>query len=382
MNSKNKIFSVKNDRRLEMALEAAEIALWDLDVKTWKITFSSNYEGLFGIKKNTFDGEYENFLKMIHPDDTRRIDRALKDTIAKKKSFDEEFRIIWPDELVHWLRIRGDVNLADGKEVLFLLGSIHDKTDRKLYLENLQNTHKILEQNVNERTSELADINKVLRSEIGERKKLQKEIMNVSEMEQQRIGQDLHDSISQQIGGILFMSQALYSKLDEKKMPESEALSKIIIHLNSALKHIRDLSKGLYPIIGIDGLYPALKELSESVQDLYKIRIQLCIDESIESFSNSISIHLYRIVQETLNNAIRHGQATEIEISLKNLKECINLKVEDNGVGFPQKVNRKGIGINIMKYRASIIGASFDLKSQKDKGTTIVCSIKKEKKRV
>ena len=80
-------------------------------------------------------------------------------------------------------------------------------------------------------------------------------------------------------------------------------------------------------------------------------------------------------MQETINNAIRHGQATEINISLNAHKDNICMEIRDNGVGFPQKMNRKGIGINIMKYRASIIGATFDLKSSRNVGTTIICCI-------
>jgi len=374
---KNNI-SVNNEKRLRLALDAAEIALWELNVKNNEISFSDNYEKLFGIKPKSFDGKYDNFLIMIHHDDRERIDKILKKAVKLKISYDEEFRTVWPDKTERWLRIRGDVHLDKKGGILSLLGSIHDKTDRKLYLENLQNTHKILEKNVTERTKELANINKQLRDEISERKKLQKEIMNVSEMEQQRIGQDLHDSISQQIGGILFMSQVLYSKLNEKDVSESEELNKIINHLNTALKHIRKLSKGLYPIIGIDGLYPALKELSESQEDLYKISIHLNYDESINGFDDTTSIHLYRIVQETINNSIRHGRASKIFISFQNHNNNICMSIKDNGVGFPQKMNRKGIGINIMKYRASIIGASFNLESSKDNGTIINCCFVKK----
>jgi len=378
MTSNNKFFSVTNEERLKLALEAAEIALWDLDVNNWEISFSNNYEKIFGIKKSSFKGRYNDFLKFIHTDDIKKIDRVLKEAINNGSSFDEEFRIIKPDKSERWLRIRGDVNLDEFGNVRYLLGSIHDKTDRKLFLENLKFNHKLLEEKVIERTKELADINNKLRLEISERKKLQKEIMNISEAEQQRIGQDLHDSISQQIGGILFMSQVLHNKLENMKIAESVELSKIINYLNNALKQIRNLSKGLYPIIGIDGLFPALKELLESIEDLYNISFELDYDESIEDFDNNTAIHLYRIIQETINNAIKHGQATKVIIKFKKNENNICIEIKDNGVGFPQKLNRKGMGMNIMRYRASIIGASFDLKSSENEGTRVICCIKKE----
>ncbi len=226
---------------------------------------------------------------------------------------------------------------------------------------------------MDERTKELSDANQKLKKEIAERKKLQKEIMDISEREQQRIGQDLHDSLSQQIGGVIFMSQALREKLFQKDLNETNDMDVIIGHLNSALKHTRDLSRGLFPILKEGGLIMALKDLALSMEELYELSIDLICDSNIRFKDRDSAIHIFRIIQEALNNAIKHGHAKSVSIRFKIKKGRLLLEISDSGTGFPQNPNRKGMGLDIMRYRASVIGADFDIKSKKGKGTTISC---------
>jgi len=365
-----------SEERLRLALDAADICIWDWNIQENRVTFSDNFSKLFKIEPEIFKGKYRNMLKFIHPNDRKRVDRALRDAIELNQSYDEEFRIAWPDNQIRWMRIRGHVHNDKEGVPLRLLGSIHDKTERRMAQDTLRKDHTLLEKRVKERTRELSDTNRKLRSEIAERKKLQKELMEISEKEQQRIGQDLHDHILQQIGGIIFMSQALHDRLLQENVSRAEDMARIIQHLNLSLKHARGLSRGLYPIIEQSGLKVALEDLAISMQELFRITIHLDYDGKISRIHNPTAIHIFRIIQEALNNAIKHGHAGNLHISLKKKLDEIHLTIMDDGKGFPQKPNRRGMGLNIMRYRASIIGASFSLETDKNSGTTIVCKLK------
>lgn len=370
----------KSEERLRLALEAADIGVWDWNIKTGCITWSDNMEKLLDLQTGSFDGSYENFINTIHPGDRTRIDRKLQEAIKNRRSYDEEYRVLHRNQDVRWMRIRGNVYLDESGSVKRLMGSIHDKTERKLALDTLQHQHNLLEKRVRERTAELSKANEKLKEEIAEREKLQKEIMEISEREQQRIGQDLHDSLSQQIGGIIFMSQALKEKLAQKDLTEAQDMQKIIGHMNNALKHTRDLSRGLFPVLEKGGLAMALKELALSMEEIFDIRIHLNYEDTVQVTKKEAAIHIFRIVQEALNNAIKHGRATEARISLEIIKNQLVLTISNNGTGFPQKPNKKGMGLNIMKYRLSVIGGSLEIESNKKKGTTIKCTIKNPKK--
>jgi PAS domain S-box-containing protein len=370
-----KPLSEDSEERLRLALEAADIAILDWDLECNKVIFSENFGKILCGDHKDFDGKYSTLLRMVHPDDRKEMKSSMKKAIQQTNFFDFEFRVIWPEDEIRWMRIRGNVYLdAEGKACR-LMGTIHDKTDRKLALETLQQARVTLEKHVHERTLELTETNDRLREEIAERKMLQNEIMEVSEMEQQRIGQDLHDSICQQIGGIIFMTQALFEKIGTEKAEESDELKYILDQLKIALKNTRDLSRGLYPIIGEGKLFLALEDLALSMEELFNTKVILDYDRSIKFYDNIVAIHIFRIVQEALNNAIRHGRAKKIEIEFKKKDNHISLQIADNGCGFPKKPNIRGMGLNIMKYRASIIGASFDLESKTGKGTSITLKL-------
>jgi len=360
-----------NEERLRLALEAADIGIWEWNIRSGAFTWSENIERLFALPNGAFESTYKGFLNTIHPEDRSRIDKELHKAIEEQRSYDEEYRIIRPGNDIRWMRIRGNVYLDDNGQVQCLMGSIHDKTERKLALDALQNARNTLEKQVDERTKELSLANINLKKEIEEREKLQKEIMEISEREQQRIGQDLHDSLSQQIGGIIFMSQVLKEKLAKKNPNEAQDMQNIIHHLKSALKHTRELSRGLFPVLEKGGLDLALKELALVMEDIFDIRINLRIHIN----NREGATHIFRIVQEAIHNAIKHGHATEVSITLAMVKKRLLLEITDNGAGFPQMPNKKGMGLNIMKYRVSMIAATFDINSKKSEGTTIRCWI-------
>jgi signal transduction histidine kinase len=359
--------------QLQQALEAADIGLWDWDLDSDRVVMSDNTKKLLDIDAAGADIPFEMFLSSIHPADREHISVSLQNAIRQKSSFDEEFRTEKRDQTIHWMRIRGRVSAGDAEVRERVMGSIHDKTGRKMAYDALENARSELEEKVKERTRELLDSNERLRQEISIKNRLQKQIMEISEKEHRRIGQDLHDSLSQQLGGILFMGQVLFEKLKTAAPDEAREMKKVIIHLQNALTHTRDLAKGLYPTLAEGGIGAALNELAVSVSELYAVKIEVTCEKGVNASDEATTIHVYRIVQEALNNAIKHGQATRVDIHLFRRTGAIVLMVSDNGTGFPEKPNKKGMGLNIMKYRASSIGSSFEIVSRRNRGTVVRC---------
>jgi signal transduction histidine kinase len=361
----------ERSRQMHQALEAAGIGIWDWDLGSNRVVMSDTMKSLLEAGAGSAAGSYKSFLRAIHREDRGHIAAALKTAIRRRGAFDEEFRRERSDRSIHWLRIRGRVLVSAAGVAERVMGSIHDKTDRKMAYDALESARSELEAKVKERTRELLDANEQLRREIAIKNRLQEQIMEISEKEQRRIGQDLHDSLSQQLGGIIFMGQVLFEKLEGRGLDEAQGMQKLLGHLQNALTHTRDLAKGLYPTLGENGLVAALRELALAVSELFAVAVT--VDGDVETTDENVTIHVYRIVQEALNNAIRHGKATRIAIRIFRAKGAAVLTISDNGIGFPEKPNRKGMGLNIMEYRASAIGASFAVTSKRRRGTVVTC---------
>src|SRR5277367_3524131 len=211
--------------------------------------------------------------------------------------------------------------------------------------------------------------------DITERKRLEKAILEISAEEQRRIGQDLHDGLGQHLTGIAFMSKVQEQKLAEKGLAEAAEAARIVRLVNEAINKTRELAHGLLPVFSdAHGLMSALKRWAAEVEDLFDISCSLRIDEPVLIHDANMSTHLYRIAQEAVNNAIKHGQAKNIIISLFARNECGTLRIENDGIALPQPaVDDSGMGMQIMNYRARMIGGSLKVESGGNRGVTITC---------
>jgi PAS domain S-box-containing protein len=212
--------------------------------------------------------------------------------------------------------------------------------------------------------------------DITERIQLEREIIEISNREQQRIGQDLHDGLGQELTGIELLCQVLEQKLAAKSKAEAKQVGEIGQHIRDAISHTRKLARGLSPVeFEANGLMSALHELSAHVQKLFRIECRLECLEPVLIRNNGFATHLYRIVQEAINNAIKHGKAKHILISLKPAGDRFALTVTDDGLGFSNETKKSGgMGLHIMKYRAGVMNAALEVGSGVDgAGTTVVC---------
>lgn len=211
--------------------------------------------------------------------------------------------------------------------------------------------------------------------DITEHKRLEREVLQISELEQRRIGQDLHDGICQHLAGIELMSQVLEQNLAKKAKAQAAQAEKIATHVRDVIGQTRSLARGLSPVVlESEGLMAALAELAANTKKLFQVTCRFECPTPVYVHDLIKATHLFRIAQEAVTNAVKHGKAAEIEISLETKLEKIILTVRDNGRGFTQPAGpQKGMGLRTMQYRAGMIGATLLFQRQSKGGTAVIC---------
>ena len=211
--------------------------------------------------------------------------------------------------------------------------------------------------------------------DITERRRLEREILEISTREQRRIGHDLHDGVCQQLAAIAYRADILGDHLQEKQAPEAAEAERIGNLINETNAQARSVARGLFPVrLEEHGLVLALEELAASASSRYQLTCRFVCETAPANTDSEVQLHLYYIVQEALLNAVNHGKATAVMVTLAADEGRLKLTVEDNGTGFLiSDKSRSGMGIRIMRYRAKVIGAALDLQSQVGHGTRITC---------
>jgi signal transduction histidine kinase len=212
--------------------------------------------------------------------------------------------------------------------------------------------------------------------DLTERRMLEKEILEISDREKRRLGQDLHDGLGQLLTGIGFKSKALETKLAAKELPEAASAQQLAELVTQAITESRAIARGLQPVsLEVTGLMAALQELATNLQQLFRIECPFICPETILLDDAAVAVHLYRIAQEAANNAVKHGRASRVEISLRREDDKLRLMVRDDGVGFVPRVGAAGMGLHIMRYRAAIIRGALSIEPNSDGGTAVSCTV-------
>ncbi len=213
--------------------------------------------------------------------------------------------------------------------------------------------------------------------DITKRRELEKEILEISDREQSRIGQDLHDDLCQRLAGVAAMITVLENNLKTDKPAESNRAGQISGFINDSIIQTKKLSRGLYPVaLESHGLVFGIEELSGRIGSQGSVSCNFYYNKNIEIRDKSIALHLYRITQEAAYNAVRHSGARNIFIKLVSDEDAVSLIIEDDGAGFDTGDGRSnGMGLKIMKYRANMIGGKLMIKSSQN-GTSVTCIIK------
>jgi PAS domain S-box-containing protein len=228
-----------------------------------------------------------------------------------------------------------------------------------------------------------ADLNLSILRDLTDRRNLEREIQEISEREQRRLGQDLHDGLGQSMTGIAFLAKVLQQKLSAKQVHEAEEAGNIATLINEALAQTRRLSRGLCPVfLETNDIEAALGQLTGDLRTLFGVDCRLQFDPRIDIQENEVAVHLYRIAQEAATNSIKHGRAKNISIKLALAGSRMVLRVSDDGVGFPKKPSENaGMGLRVMQHRARMIGARIEFRQPAGGGVTVTCSLGVKNKR-
>jgi two-component system sensor histidine kinase UhpB len=305
---------------------------------------------LFGYKESEIGKTTEWWYSKIHPEDKDRVISKMHHHIEQGiEKWQDEYRFVKADGTYKFVLDRGFILLNDEQKPYRMIGAMMDITERRKL------------------EAELAE------QKINKQREITEATIQAQEKERSELGKELHDNINQILSTTkLYIDMAL-TETDIRE----ELLQKTYRNISSAIEEIRMLSKSLVPpSLGDIGLKEALSELVASLNISQRIRLSLkTVAMDMFTMPDNIKLMAYRIVQEQVNNIIKHSRATEAEIKLAVSKKMFNITVRDNGIGFDAKRKVNGIGLSNITSRAELHNGKVDVVSSPGKGCTLKVSL-------
>ncbi len=323
---------------LAMAQQIAHLGSYEVELASpSKPRWTDELFHILGVEPETLEPLSDEFFdRHVHPDDRARVRQTIEEGIRHAHGWEFEYRIVRPDGEVRHIHSSSEVVLVSGQPRK-LVGTMHD---------------------------------------ITERRRLEQEILHISEQEQRRIGQDLHDGICQQLAGIELMSQVLEQALARKSKKHSAQAGQIAAQMREVIAQTRMLAHGLCPVVlESEGLMSALQELAHGTAKIFGVECVFRCDRPVQIHDDATATHLYRIAQEAVANALKHGKPRHVEIGLAAEADRVILAVKDDGCGIPAPPPHNGAGLRIMQYRAGTIGGSLVVQRGEPDGTVVAVSV-------
>jgi signal transduction histidine kinase len=222
-----------------------------------------------------------------------------------------------------------------------------------------------------------------LRKEIGQKIEalehagnLERELLEVAEREQKRIGQDLHDGVCQTLAALNCAAHCLELDLTTDGSQRLDIATALQKGLSEATLEVRNIARGIYPVWREgETIETALEALVKRTNLLCRASVSFSCKGTVRSIAPATAMHLYRITQEALQNAMRHSNATQIEVDVNTTDDELVIAVCDNGCGSTLQPKPDGMGWRTMRYRANLIGAAIQVKAVSKEGTTVYCTL-------
>jgi PAS domain S-box-containing protein len=321
----------------------------------------------------------------FHPDDVVESKRRWKQAVGTGEPFEFEHRLRDKHGGYRWHLTRAYAMKNTEGNITMWVGSntdIHDMVNvrEKLRAAQAQLADRAvqLEGIVASRTAELTAAHGQLLAEADERRRLESEIAGAIEGERERLGQELHDGLVQELTGIAMMLYVMERKLLEPAPEQAAEAHRLTLMLQQSHRNARDLAKSFYPIeLEQQGLAAALEGIAQRAQEQSGVKCTVDAGTIVETgVKDAASVQLLRIAQEAVQNAVKHAHAREIVIHLSKLEGSWLLTVQDDGKGLRLKrPDKNSMGLRIMEYRARIINGSLSVGNAADGGVLVSCSV-------
>jgi signal transduction histidine kinase len=339
---------IDTTQRLEMTLGASETGVWTMDLGTHSVFLDDFSLSLMEINRWEFDGSTRKFIELIHPDDQQQIRQTLLNAIHSAKEVDMEFRVITRTGQIKTISAKGK-EISNGIGNSYFAGIVMDISERKrLTLE-----------------TELL--------QLEQQKLILTATLSAQEKERYKISNALHDSVCQLLYGIRLNLQNVQHTFNLKN--EFKNVNQL---LDQAIRETRELSYELTPSVLRDfGFTAGVKEMAQRLSTS-SFQIKTSLKTGADLLHQDVQLYVFRIIQELINNCIKHACATTAEIIVCTENGWINVKIKDNGKGFDVKNSlSKGSGLRGIKNRVFLLNGEMDIKASV-KGTAVAIRFKND----
>jgi PAS domain S-box-containing protein len=313
----------------------------------------------------------KRIVEFTHKQDRKSTGVLFERLVRDARPYETEKRYVRKDGTILWVNVSASPVLDSKGKSQSAVAVVVDITARKKAETDLQRSKELLEQLVQGRTRALRVANAELQNEISRRKGLEGQILEISDREQERLGQELHDGLCQQLTAIGFLARATALRLKDHRVVQVDDLERIAQLINSSVMDSRNIARDLHrEEIDAASFLPALEDLAE--RKIWRTRCRLDVKAFINIEDDKVASQLYRILREAVINSNKHARATEIVLDVRQIKNELVFRVSDNGVGFSNKTKSgHGLGFHIMQYRAQSIGARLKLETLRKGGARV-----------
>ena len=366
-----------SEERYRLVAGASGTGFWDWDIRTDEVHFSPIWKSLLGYAEDEIGDRFEEFRSRAHPDDLANILAQGHTALAEPgNGVAHQFRLRHKDGSWRWIESRGTVLRDAAGLAVRMIGTHVDITGRKRAEEALRTLNENLEERVTRRTAELAAANAALREEAAERKRLEAAVLAASEREQRRLGAEIHDNLGQQLSALAMLTAAHEARLRRESPLHGAAAADLTDVLHGAIETARALAKGLYPVdLEMGGLAVALRSLARRTETAAGVRCTVR-PGAAPDVPMDTAIHLYRIAQEALRNALKHAQARHITIAWRSVRGRPVLTITSDGLRYaPPPPGYHGLGLHLFRDRARLLGADFTIGAGPQGGCTLTCTL-------